>query len=162
MWVWILFSLHNKKTSFKNCMLCLLVYYLWLIFKFVWWSETLKCGKHAKKKKSGRGPTLFHTTVYIFLFLFANTMYYTVDSITIWYHHCTMVPPQCFLKQCLIFSSLVTTKKYILDISAVSQWEPENSVQLSKAVWTLTVCQKTADFISSGSAEDELCCIWAQ
>ncbi len=25
MWVWILFSLHNKKTSFKNCMLCLLV-----------------------------------------------------------------------------------------------------------------------------------------
>ncbi len=23
--------------------------YLWLIFKFVWWSETLKCDKHAKK-----------------------------------------------------------------------------------------------------------------
>ncbi len=34
-----------KKNSFKNCMLC----YLWLLFKFVWWSETLKCDKHAQK-----------------------------------------------------------------------------------------------------------------
>ncbi len=25
MWVWILFSLHKKNPSFKNCMLCLLV-----------------------------------------------------------------------------------------------------------------------------------------
>ncbi len=63
MWVWILFFLHNKKHHSKTAC-CAYLCYLWLIFKFVWWSETWKCGKHAKKKKSGRGPTLFHTTVY--------------------------------------------------------------------------------------------------
>ncbi len=48
MWVWILFSLHNKKLHSKTAC-CAYLCYLWLIFKFVRWSETLKCGKHAKK-----------------------------------------------------------------------------------------------------------------
>lgn len=54
----IVSSLNNKKPSFKNCVLCLL-YCLWLILKFAWWSETLSVTnmpkKKKKKKKSGRG-----------------------------------------------------------------------------------------------------------
>ncbi len=38
-----------KKTLHLKTACCVYLCYLWLIFKFVWWSETLKCGKHAKK-----------------------------------------------------------------------------------------------------------------
>ncbi len=40
---------------------------------------TLKCDKHAKKKKkSGRGPILFHTTVYILYYYIWHIMYYYI------------------------------------------------------------------------------------
>ncbi len=38
-----------KKTLHLKTACCVYLCYLWLIFKFVWWPETLKCGKHAKK-----------------------------------------------------------------------------------------------------------------
>ncbi len=41
-----------KKTLHLKTACCVYLCYLWLIFKFVWWSETLKCGKHAKKIKN--------------------------------------------------------------------------------------------------------------
>ncbi len=58
MWVWILFSLHNKKLHSKTACCAYLCYHR-LIFKFVWWSETLKCGKHAKKLKIRKGANTF-------------------------------------------------------------------------------------------------------
>lgn len=36
---------------------------LCLILKLIWWSETFKCNKCAKKEKSGKGQVLFHNTV---------------------------------------------------------------------------------------------------
>ncbi len=64
MWVWILFSLHNKKLHSKTAC-CAYLCYLSLIFKFVWWSETLKCGKHAKKLKIRKGANTFsHHCIY--------------------------------------------------------------------------------------------------
>ncbi len=45
--------LHLKTTC------CVYLCYLWLIFKFVWWSETLKCGKRAKKKNQEGGQHFF-------------------------------------------------------------------------------------------------------
>ncbi len=68
MWVWILFSLHKKNPSFKNCMLC----YLWLIFKFVW-SETLKCDKHAKKKKNQDVYVCVYIYIYIYIYTHTHT-----------------------------------------------------------------------------------------
>ncbi len=71
------------KTSFKNCMLCLLCY-LWLIFKFVWWSETLKCGKHAKKKKIRKGANTFshhctyiHACIHTYMHAYMHTCIHT-------------------------------------------------------------------------------------
>ncbi len=52
-----LFSLHNKKLHSKTAR-CVYMCYIWLILKFVWWSETLMCDKHAKK--SGRGQRFSH------------------------------------------------------------------------------------------------------
>ena len=48
MWVWI-FPLNNKNLHLK-IVFCVYLCYVCVIFKYVWWSETFKCDKHAKKK----------------------------------------------------------------------------------------------------------------
>ncbi len=53
-------KLHSKTAC------CVYLCYLWLIFKFVWWSETLKCDKHAKKKKNQEGGQHFFTPLVTF------------------------------------------------------------------------------------------------
>ncbi len=55
----IIKKLHSKTAC------CVYLCYLWLIFKFVWWSETLKCDKHAKKKKKQEGGQHFFTPLYV-------------------------------------------------------------------------------------------------
>ncbi len=77
MWVWILFSLHNK--NFIQKLHVVFTCYLWLIFKFVWWSETLKCDKHAKKKKKIRkgANTFSHHCIYI-LYIIFDTLCITI------------------------------------------------------------------------------------
>ncbi len=49
---------HYFKTTF-----CIYSGYLCVILKLVW-SESFKCDKYAKNKKTGRGQKLFHTVVY--------------------------------------------------------------------------------------------------
>ncbi len=66
MWVWILFSLHKKNPLHLKTACCVYLCYLWLIFKFVWWSETLKCDKHAKKITNQEGGQHFFTPLYKF------------------------------------------------------------------------------------------------
>ncbi len=70
-----LFSLnkwnHHLKTAF-----CIYLHYLCEILKFVWWSESFKCDKYAKKKKKKNqegGKNLFMalcvcTCVYIYIY----------------------------------------------------------------------------------------------
>ncbi len=61
-----LFSLnkwnHHLKTAF-----CIYLHYLCVILKLVWWSESFKCDKYAKKKKKQQegGKNLF-TALYIY------------------------------------------------------------------------------------------------
>lgn len=70
MLVCILFYFNHKNLHWKTAC-CVYLCCLSLILKFVWWSETFKCDKHAKKnKKSGRGQTIFHITIYIYIYMY--------------------------------------------------------------------------------------------
>ncbi len=59
-----LFSLnkwnHHLKTEF-----CIYLHYLCVILKSVWWSESYKCDKYAKKKKKQEGGKNLFTALYI-------------------------------------------------------------------------------------------------
>ncbi len=78
----IIKKLHSKTAC------CVYLCYLWLIFKFVWWSETLKCDKHAKKKKIRKGANTFsHHCIYKFkrkhLFISVCVSYISYEDIFI-------------------------------------------------------------------------------
>ncbi len=64
-----------KKTLHLKTACCVYLCYLWLIFKFVWWSETLKCGKHAKKIKNQEGGQHFFTPLYIYIYIYIYIIY---------------------------------------------------------------------------------------
>ncbi len=71
-----------KKTLHLKTARCVYLCYLWLIFKFVWWSETLKCDKHAKKKKKNQeGGQHFFTPLYITISRFYH------DSLSCWFYY---------------------------------------------------------------------------
>ncbi len=65
---------HHLKTAF-----CIYLHYICVVLKFVWWSESFKCDKYAKKKKIGRGQNVFtplyiytyiHTYIYIYIYIY--------------------------------------------------------------------------------------------
>ncbi len=82
----ILFSLHNKKLHSKTAC-CVYLCYLWLIFKLVWWSETLKCDKHAKKNKNQEGGQHFFTPLYICTCVYIFNELYILEHGRIWNHN---------------------------------------------------------------------------
>ncbi len=89
-----LFSFNKWNYYFKSAF-CIYSGYLCVILKFVWWSETFKCDKYAKNKKTGRGQKPFHGTVciyiihththiYIYIYIYIYTYTYAGNTTMRW------------------------------------------------------------------------------
>ncbi len=65
--------LYPKLNQHLKTACCIYLHYLCVILNFVWWSESFKCDKYAKKKiKTGRGQKRFQGTVGCFKYSYVH------------------------------------------------------------------------------------------